>query len=1003
MKKIVLPLLILAILLALPAAGETMKLPASLTEIGEEAFMNDASLTEVELPDELRVIGAGAFRNCPNLVSVRIPWQVEEIGEQAFDPSVVILGYPYGPAPDFASANGNAFYSYGANQVSWNDIYRDEGALILYVMSTSDPCFLRVDLLGSGQTEVLATASVPCGAGLDNQSVSVPFDSFPQSFYVRAVMETENGVGLCDPVIFEDFYDPAADFDELTPDDFAGQTVLNFGSEGFAVLLDSVRTVEGTVSGDVYTIQSDEEIYPGDALYLPALNDLVQAESVSSQGDGIYLVTRIIDAGLEPFFRFLNYEGKIDAIAGLGNTTYAKYVKDDPAHANVKLFNEKIGSLDYTGDINLNMSLDCKIRYAPSILRQNDPETRLIVTSSVDVAFALARKIENKKQEFTLFTTSIPTSVPGVLVDLNIAIPLELKAEVKGEASVGFTSRMGFTYDENNGCQTIMEKEDHWDAELEGEASIKAGLKGTVGLSFMRLIGVHVGAEACIELKAAETLWEHHSEEEDPHPEKRHACDLCLDLTADWYVELIGEVKILKENIAEANYKLLGDRFFTGYLSIRNDEYSIHGGEVTIGEGECPNYEYRVRLNVEDPDEPNAEKPASIYRLVNMVEHETLASGTAPIEAYLYPGEYTAQSTHLDHPETMTFRVEDEAVDLLMDFSLIPVDEYHFPDEGFREWVADTYDLDGDWMLNSWERCRVKEMVIQPQSDDPGWASHFPITCMSFEGLQYFTKLQILHIGMYRNAFIKNELGSWDNGDFFLATDFGFGYSFLDNTSLLSTHAGYSQLTDLDLTGNQNLTYIELYGLPRGRLDVSNLTSLTYLTCYRSHVSNVDLTGDTALQTLMINGMVDYHDWNESLTLLNLNGNQNLKSLQIAGCLSLTQMDLSQNTKLTSVGITHIPLARLNLSHCTQLEHISLGWCEGMVIDVSCFRYDPECHGLYRIDSYGNRQDLGLYLALKACIGQRFICQNGTAVWTNVYVPANEHFDAYWYEDLILN
>ena len=45
---------------------------------------------------------------------------MEKIGKQAFDPSVVILGYPYGPAPDFASANGNAFYSYGANRVSWN-------------------------------------------------------------------------------------------------------------------------------------------------------------------------------------------------------------------------------------------------------------------------------------------------------------------------------------------------------------------------------------------------------------------------------------------------------------------------------------------------------------------------------------------------------------------------------------------------------------------------------------------------------------------------------------------------------------------------------------------------------------------------------------------------------------------------------------------------------------------------------------------------------------------
>ncbi len=981
MKKAVLPLLILALLLALPAAGETLRLPDSLTEIGEEAFMNDRSLTEVNLPEDLKVIGARAFLGCSSLVSVRIPWQVSDIGEQAFDPSVVLLGYPYGPAPDFASANGNAFYSYGANQVSWNDIYRDEGALILYVMSTSDPCFLRVDLLGSGQTEILATASVPCGAGLDNQSVSVPFDSFPQSFYVRAVMETENGVGLCDPVIFEDFYDPAADFDELTPDDFAGQTVLNFGSEGFAVLLDSVRTVEGTVSGDVYTIQSDEEIYPGDALYLPSLNDLVQAESVSPQGDGTYLVTRIVDAGLEPFFRFLNYEGKIDAIAGLGGA-YTQYVAHDSAHGSLKVLKKPIGGMDFTGDVNVAMLLDCKIRYAPSILKSSDPETRLIVTSTVDLAFALSKGIENEKNEITLFTWSIPTSVPGVLVDLNVAIPLELSAQVKGEASFGITSRMGFTYDEVNGCQTIMEKDGHWDAELEGEATFKTGLKGTVGLSFMRLIGAHVGAEACIELKAAETFLEGHSEPEDPHPEKRHACGLCLDLTADWYVDLIAELKTIKRTIAEADYRLLGDRFFTGYLSVLNDEHSVHGGEVKIGEGECPNYEYRVRLNVEDPDEPNAEKLAFIYRLVNMVEHETLASGTAPIEAYLYPGEYTAQSTHLDHPETMTFQVEDEAVDLLMDFSLIPVDEYHFPDEGFREWVAETYDLDGDFLLNAWERYRVKDMIIQPKSDDPDWASHFPVTCMSFEGLQYFTKLQILRMGMYHNAFMKDN-GYWYNGDLLLAYEYEYGNSFLDNTNIIKAHAGYSQLTDLDLTGNQNLTSVELYGLPRGCLNVSNLNSLMSLTCYRSHVANVDLTGDTALQSLYINGEVDYHDWNESLTQLNLSSNRNLKWLTIAGCLSLNQMDLSQNTNLKTIGITHIPLARLNLSHCTQLEVFSTGWCEGMVTDMSCFRFDPEYLKIYRLDQYGNEHycEIPFGPPVSPSDGQKFVFQNCTLTW----------------------
>ena len=71
MKKCVLILIALALMLALPAAADTLRLPDSLTEIGEEAFMNDASLTELILPGELRVIGALAFRNCPDLVSVR--------------------------------------------------------------------------------------------------------------------------------------------------------------------------------------------------------------------------------------------------------------------------------------------------------------------------------------------------------------------------------------------------------------------------------------------------------------------------------------------------------------------------------------------------------------------------------------------------------------------------------------------------------------------------------------------------------------------------------------------------------------------------------------------------------------------------------------------------------------------------------------------------------------------------------------------------------------------
>ena len=42
----------------------------TVTEIGEEAFMGNSSLSSINLPDSIQVIGARAFKNCTNLKSM---------------------------------------------------------------------------------------------------------------------------------------------------------------------------------------------------------------------------------------------------------------------------------------------------------------------------------------------------------------------------------------------------------------------------------------------------------------------------------------------------------------------------------------------------------------------------------------------------------------------------------------------------------------------------------------------------------------------------------------------------------------------------------------------------------------------------------------------------------------------------------------------------------------------------------------------------------------------
>ena len=67
------------------AEGSVLTFPAGIDSIGEEAFMNDLSVTAIELPEELSSIGPRAFAGCAGLISLTIPDSVTLIGEDAFD------------------------------------------------------------------------------------------------------------------------------------------------------------------------------------------------------------------------------------------------------------------------------------------------------------------------------------------------------------------------------------------------------------------------------------------------------------------------------------------------------------------------------------------------------------------------------------------------------------------------------------------------------------------------------------------------------------------------------------------------------------------------------------------------------------------------------------------------------------------------------------------------------------------------------------------------------
>ena len=91
---------------------EYIKMPNSVTKIGNYAFQNCRGLISVTIPDSVTSIGAEAFYCCSSLASVTIPNSVTSIGSDAFRGCSSLTSITI---PDSVTSIGNsAFYSCGS-------------------------------------------------------------------------------------------------------------------------------------------------------------------------------------------------------------------------------------------------------------------------------------------------------------------------------------------------------------------------------------------------------------------------------------------------------------------------------------------------------------------------------------------------------------------------------------------------------------------------------------------------------------------------------------------------------------------------------------------------------------------------------------------------------------------------------------------------------------------------------------------------------------------------
>lgn len=200
----------------------------------------------------------------------------------------------------------------------------------------------------------------------------------------------------------------------------------------------------------------------------------------------------------------------------------------------------------------------------------------------------------------------------------------------------------------------------------------------------------------------------------------------------------------------------------------------------------------------------------------------------------------------------------------------IAINEKNFPDENFRDYVAEEWDKNHDKYFSPSEIANAK------------WISCDNKEISNLKGIEFFTNIWLLE-------------------------------------------CYYNNLTTIDLSHNKKLSYINCIYNKLEELDVSELPLLEKFACDGNKLQSIDVSENKKLK--------DFSCKENSLGTLNVSQNTELERL-VCGHNNLTELDVSENKKLKQLWCYENKLSNLDLGNQTELEVLSCGDNPLSVLDV---------------------------------------------------------------------
>ena len=231
----------------------------------------------------------------------------------------------------------------------------------------------------------------------------------------------------------------------------------------------------------------------------------------------------------------------------------------------------------------------------------------------------------------------------------------------------------------------------------------------------------------------------------------------------------------------------------------------------------------------------------------------------------------------------------------------IAINEKNFPDENFRDYVAE------EWDKNHYKYFSPSEIASAK------WISCDNKEISNLKGIEFFTNIWLLEcyynnlttIDLSHNKNLSyinchhNQLNELDVSGLPLLETFYCGHNALPsidvskNEKLEDFDCQDNHLDTLDVSQNKELVKLSCGTNNLTELDVRENKKLKELSCYESKLSNLDLRNQTELEVLKC--------WKNPLSVLDVSANTKLKTLFVSNT-NLTSLDAKNHTALATFG-----------------------------------------------------------------------------------------------------